>query len=376
MEDCTDAELQKFNHYSLGVKKWMKHLYFNKPKEDKKELMIVKHSWKPMLSYKSLEMNVYIGYMEDKKVKIDLFGMESVIIGTSAVCSTPFGYLYQLETKSSRYFLIIPKDFEPEKLVKKKFKAMVKGSQYASKFNSVNLKGTKIQFFPSILLHYEDEDKDNEILKSQKYFIGIEVINDLNKEYCTIDSSNQEVAAFFHYTFQCSLATFLVGRIYGTEEDNRIRCMIVDINFTKYGYAKEIGKFFHSHKCNDLCKDLNLTDIYLTDELLSEPLDFPSIERFEEVKVEVKKDKKSKKHCRSADIIVQSLPLGTEQKDVEGLLIDLMSVKKITVVKRSAFVWLYFPLEAENLVKKYRFLKFRSTIVELDIPTGKKNKQL
>lgn len=322
-----------------------------------------------MLSFKSLAMKVYLGYMEGSRARVDLFGEESVMLATSAVCSTSFGQLHQLETRSSRYFLVVPKSSEPGKLVRRKFKAMIRGNEYANKFNSVNLKGAKVKFFPPILVKHEHKD---DTLKSQQYYIAVEVINELNKEYYTLDSRNQEMSVFFHCTFQYSLGSFIVNSMYATQiEGGNIGCLIPGVQLVKHGGAKEVAKFFRTHKCCDLCQDLGLISLYLTDEMLSEALEEPVIAKLEEEKME-KPNAKPRRHNRSADIMVHSLPLGTTVEEIEGLLIGLFSFKKITVFKQSAFVWLALPFEAEGIVTEHRFLKFGSTVVELGIPKGKK----
>ena len=187
-----------------------------------------------------------------------------------------FSNCYTLEAEDDeKYVGKVPK--VPVKSVKE-LNFDIEGNTFtiymSRKFNSI-FKEKLINVLPVISIEILDNDlkifKGSKAILAQRYLEG--KYTKYNNNYGWVNkqrnTANLIAQAFSHFTYECSMGTFIVVDIQGVSDSNG-QLTITDPAIHSTYYSKRFGetnhgkigivKFFQSHVCNNFCKELKLLD--------------------------------------------------------------------------------------------------------------------
>ncbi len=245
-------------------------------------------------AYKFMGQTYSGGFMKDnqphfKSKKYDYkFAVTRSVKSEFAISAAMFGvgaykecYLLQsVKEPKDKYVAKIP--IRPVK-VPEDLMPDVEGSVFAAQFETELtsiIKKPFIRVLPILIVEIPEEAQTQPIFRGSKYITAQEYLEGEYKKYnnnygwvLDEDSKCCKLAqAFSHFTYEASLGTLIIVDIQGVEmqtngnsairiTDPAIHSVMYKQRFGDTNYGKfGILRFFSTHKCNEYCRELLLTD--------------------------------------------------------------------------------------------------------------------
>ncbi len=299
-------------------------------------------------------------------------------IGEARVFSGSSGDYYQLESKSARYLAYSARN---EGTIQRDIRASAFGAYFAELFVRANAKGKHLRFLPAMFLEIS---KAAAPVHGTRILAGVETRPGKYVRCASVKGENEwsRIAdAFSHFSFCCSFGAALITELCGTmdTESNTICLLPPRLYWTEKSDPDSrpdaMAAFFASHKCGEICRLLHLSDMNAM------PLGFPignpassPAATHQAMLPEPPAEKPARPHGKSANIVVLRIPLGTNVGEIDALVSPICQINQIKIVKRTAFIWMKDPGLAEDTVARSRYLKFKGSIVELELAVEKKRR--